>query len=157
MSMIFMKLEEILARYPRSPEHLMSAFQDIQAEFNYIPQEAMYMVCDYMGVPLSRGWAVATFYKAFSLEPRGEHEISVCMGTACHVQGAPKVYEKFRRELGIKGEEGTTKDLKFSLRKVRCLGCCSLAPVVQIDEEIHAHLDQRKVSRLIKMYRKKKR
>ncbi len=155
MSVTFKALENILDRYPPSSEHLISALQDIQASFNYIPPEAMTAVCDHLGVPISRGWAVATFYSAFSLEPKGEHEISVCLGTACHVRGAKNVFEKFRRDLGIPGQEGTTRDLKFTLRQVRCLGCCSMGPVAQVDEEIHGNLNQRKAGHLIKSHSKR--
>lgn len=153
MSMTFKALENILEHYPPSSEHLISALQDVQAKFSYIPPEAMTAVCGHLGVPLSRGWAVATFYKAFSLEPKGEHDVAVCLGTACHVRGGANVYDKFRRELGIAGPEGTTRDLKFSLRQVRCLGCCSMAPVAQLDDEIHGNLSQRKAGHLLLMYR----
>ena len=155
MSVSFGKIEAILERFPAQPEHLVSALQEVQAEFDYIPPDALTAVCDHLGVPVSRGWAVATFYKAFSLEPKGEHEINVCLGTACHVQGAANIYDKFRRDLGIAGEEGSTKDLKFTLNKVRCLGCCSMAPVARMDEEIHGQLNQRKAGRLIKEYAKR--
>jgi NADH-quinone oxidoreductase subunit E len=155
MSVTFKGLETILDRYPPHPEHLISALQDVQAQFSYLPKEAMTAVCDHLGVPLSRGWAVATFYKAFSLEPKGEHEISVCLGTACHVRGGQNLYDKFRRDLDIAGDEGTTRDLKFTLRPVRCLGCCSMGPVAQVDEEVHGNLNQRKAGTLIKQYRKR--
>ena len=155
MSVTFTALENILERYPPSSEHLISALQDIQARFNYIPPEAMTAVCDHLGVPVSRGWAVATFYSAFSLEPKGEHEISVCLGTACHVRGGKNLYDKFRRDLAIPGQEGTTRDLKFTLRHVRCLGCCSMGPVAQVDDEIHGNLNQRKAGQLIKIYSKR--
>ena len=148
-------LERILDQYPAVPENLISALQDVQAEFSFIPGEALSAICEYMGVPISRGWAVTTFYKTFSLEPRGEHEISVCAGTACHVRGASGIHDKFRRDLEMEAEEGTTRDLKFSLNKVRCLGCCSLAPVARIDEDTHSHLTQRAVGKLIKTYRKR--
>ena len=155
MSVTFTALENILENYPPSSEHLISALQDIQAKFNYIPPEAMTAVCDHLGVPVSRGWAVATFYSAFSLEPKGEHEISVCLGTACHVRGGKNLYDKFRRDLGIPGQVGTTRDLKFTLRQVRCLGCCSMGPVAQVDGEIHGNLSQRKAGQLIKTYSKR--
>lgn len=155
MSVSYGKLEDILQRFPPQAEHLVSALQEVQAKFNYIPPDALNAVCDHLGVPVSRGWAVVTFYKAFSLEPRGEHEISVCMGTACHVRGAVNVYDKFRRDLGIPGAEGTTRNLKFSLNKVRCLGCCSMAPVARVDEEVHGNLNQRQAGRLIKTYSKR--
>lgn len=149
------KIEAILKQFPPSPEHLISALQEVQAEFNFIPPEALSAVCDHLGVNQSRGWAVATFYKSFSLEPKGEHEVCICMGTACHVRGAANVYDKLRRDLEIKGDEGTTRDLKFSLTKVRCLGCCSMAPVVRVDEEIHGSLNQRNAGKLIRTYSKR--
>jgi len=155
MSVTFKSLETILERYPPSPEHLISALQEVQAKFSYLSEEALAAVCDHLGVPLSQGWAVATFYKSFSLEPKGEHEISVCLGTACHVRGAKNLYDKFRRDLDIAGEEGTTRDLKFTLRPVRCLGCCSMGPVAQVDDEVYGNLNQRKAGALIKQYRQR--
>lgn len=134
MSVTFKTLEKILERYPASSEHLISALQDVQTQFNYIPPEAMKAVCDYFGVPLSRGWAVATFYKSFSLVPRGIHDIRVCLGTACHLKGGARLVEGLERELDVT-RENTTKDLKFTLDTVRCLGTCAMAPVVMIDEE----------------------
>jgi len=155
VSASFGRIEAILAKYPPQSEHLVSALQDIQAEFNYIPPEALSAVCSHVGVPVSRGWAVASFYKSFSLEPKGEHEICVCLGTACHVKGATNLYDKLRRDLGIAGQEGTTLDLKFSLNKVRCLGCCSMGPVVRVDDEIYGHLNQKKAGQLVKVYSKR--
>ena len=155
MSVSFGRMETILARYPASPEHLVRALQEVQAEFNYIPPQALTAVCNHLGVPEARGWAVATFYKSFSLEPKGEHDVSVCMGTACHVKGSANVYDKLRRDLGIAGQEGTTGDLKFSLSKVRCLGCCSMGPVVRVDEDIKGYLNQRQAGKLIKEYGKR--
>ncbi len=134
MSVTFNALEKILEGYPPSSEHLISALQDVQSQFNYIPPETMKAVCDYFGVPLSRGWAVATFYKSFSLVPRGIHDIRVCLGTACHLKGGARLVEGLERELDVT-RENTTKDLKFTLDTVRCLGTCAMAPVVMIDEE----------------------
>ncbi|MFZ5451211.1 MAG: NAD(P)H-dependent oxidoreductase subunit E [Thermodesulfobacteriota bacterium] len=134
MSVTFKALENILERYTPSSEHLISALQDVQAKFNYIPPEAMSAVCEYFGVSQSRAWAVATFYKSFSLQPRGMHEIKVCLGTACHLKGGARITEGLERELGVEREH-TTKDLQFTLETVRCLGTCAMAPVVMIDEE----------------------
>jgi NADH-quinone oxidoreductase subunit E len=134
MSVTFKALENILEHYPPSSEHLISALQDVQAKFNYIPPEAMTAVCEHCGVPLSRGWAVATFYKSFSLEPRGMHDIKVCLGTACHLKGGGRLVEGLERELAV-SREHTTKDLRFTLETVRCLGTCAMAPVVMIDED----------------------
>lgn len=134
MSVTFKALENILERYPPSSEHLISALQDVQAKFNYIPPQAMTAVCDYLGVPLSRAWAVATFYKSFSLAPRGIHDIRVCLGTACHLKGGARLVEGLERELDVTREH-TTKDFQYTLETVRCLGTCAMAPVVMIDEE----------------------
>lgn len=155
MSVSYAQLKAILDRIPPHPEQLVTALQEVQAEFNYIPPESLEAVCGHVGVPHSRGWAVATFYKAFALEPKGEHEISVCMGTACHVKGAANVYENFRRSLDLPVEEGTTNDLRFSLNKVRCLGCCSMGPVARVDDEMHGNLDQNKAGALVKSYAKR--
>jgi NADH-quinone oxidoreductase subunit E len=150
MNVSFGGLEAILERIPPHSEHLIAALQEVQAKFNYIPAAALEAVCDHVGVPRSHGWAVATFYKVFSLEPKGEHEINVCMGTACHVRGTDKVYDKLKHNLDRPGPDGAALDQEFSLNKVYCLGCCSMGPVAKVDEEIHGNLDQRKAGSLIK-------
>ncbi len=149
MSVSFEALENILKRYPPSSEHLVSALQEVQAKFNYIPAEAMTAVCNHLGVPISRGWAVATFYKSFSLEPKGVHEIKVCLGTACHLKGGARLVEGLERELKV--ERGhTTKDLHFSLDTVNCVGACALAPVVVVDEGYQANTNSRKLKKYLK-------
>jgi NADH-quinone oxidoreductase subunit E len=149
MSVTFKALENILERYPPSPEHLISALQDVQAKFNYIPPEAMTAVCNHLGVPVSRGWAVATFYKSFSLEPKGIHEIKVCLGTACHLKGGARLVEGLERDLKV--ERGhTTRDLHFSLDTVNCVGACALAPVVVVDEQYQASTNSRKLKKYLK-------
>jgi len=149
MSASFGRLEAILEKYPPQPEHLVSALQDVQAEFNYIPQAALAAVCNHMGVPVSRGWAVATFYKSFSLEPKGIHEIKVCLGTACHLKGGASLVESLERELKI--DRGhTTQDLSFSLETVNCVGACALAPVVVVDEEYQANTNSRQLKKYLK-------
>lgn len=149
MSASFGRLEAILEKYPPQPEHLVSALQDVQAEFNYIPPAALAAVCNHMGVPVSRGWAVATFYKSFSLEPKGIHEIKVCLGTACHLKGGASLVESLERELKI--ERGhTTQDLSFTLETVNCVGACALAPVVVVDEEYQANTNSRQLKKYLK-------
>jgi NADH-quinone oxidoreductase subunit E len=106
-----------------------------------------------MNIPLPRIYSIATFFKAFSLKPKGKYSIHVCMGTACHVKGADKIAEKFERELGIK-EGDTTPDLMFSLHKVYCVGCCGLAPVVMVNEDVNAKVTIQKVPSIIKKYKK---
>ncbi|MDO9530744.1 MAG: NAD(P)H-dependent oxidoreductase subunit E [Deltaproteobacteria bacterium] len=149
MSVTFSALENILERYPPSSEHLISALQDVQAKFNYIPPAAMTAVCEHLGVPVSRGWAVATFYKSFSLEPKGVHEIKVCLGTACHLKGGARLVESLERELKV--ERGhTTRDLRFSLDTVNCVGACALAPVVVVDEGYQANTNSRRLKKFLK-------
>jgi NADH-quinone oxidoreductase subunit E len=149
MSVTFKALENVLERYPPNPEHLISALQDVQTKFNYIPPEAMRAVCDHLGVPVSRGWAVATFFKSFSLEPRGEHGIKVCLGTACHLKGGERVVESLERDLKV-ARGHTTADLRFTLDTVNCLGACALAPLAVVDEEYQATTNSRKLKKYLK-------
>lgn len=141
-------IDEILERYPGEPRYLISLLQDIQAEFGYVSSDAMTLVCDHAGVPISRAWSVATFYKSFSTEPQGEHHIKVCQGTACHLKGGTHLAEGLERDLGIQSG-GTTKDLRFTLESVHCLGACALAPVVVVDEEYIANARSRNLSKKI--------
>lgn len=129
-------LAGVLGKHAAGDEGAMvPLLQDVQAAYNYLPAEAILRVAEHLGVPLSKAYSVATFYKAFSLKPRGKRIIQVCMGTACHVKGATRVLEAFSRELGV-APGGTTADLEFSLEAVRCLGCCSLAPAVTVGDEL---------------------
>ena len=127
-------IDEILDRYPSESRYLISLLQDVQAEYNYISSESMQLVCDHVGVPLTQAWSVATFYKSFSLKPRGEHDIRVCLGTACHLKGGARIAEGLENDLGVDAGE-TTEDLRFTLETVNCLGACALAPVVMVDED----------------------
>jgi NADH-quinone oxidoreductase subunit E len=128
---------------------LMSVLEEIQARYRYLPREAMILVSDRLGVPLSQVYSVATFYHAFSLEPRGKHTISVCTGTACHVRGAVQVLNRLETLLGV-GSGGTTRDGQFTLETVNCLGCCALGPVVVLDGEYEGQMTTRKVDKLIR-------
>lgn len=141
-------IDEIIEVYPGEPEYLIFLLQDIQSAFGYISPEAMDLVCDHSGVPLSQAYAVTTFYQAFSLEPQGEHTIKVCLGTACHLQGAPRLVEGLERDFGILPGQ-TTDDLKFSMETVNCLGACALAPVIVADEEPKPSMTSRKMKKLI--------
>jgi NADH-quinone oxidoreductase subunit E len=141
-------IDEIIDSYPGRPEYLIFLLQDIQAAFNYISPEALALVCDHTGVPLSRAYSVATFYKSFSLEPKGEHEIRVCQGTACHLKGSPRLVEELERRLGIQAGQ-TTPDLRFTLETVNCLGCCALSPVVVVDGEYHSQATARKLNKIL--------
>ncbi len=143
--------DEIMARYQYRDAALIAILQDIQKRFNYLPQSLLRYVALRMNVPLTRVYSISTFYKAFSLKPRGKHLINVCLGTACHVRGGLKIMERLERELGIKNEE-TTYDGKFSLKSVRCVGCCGLAPVIVIDNEFHGNLTQEMIPKVLAKY-----
>jgi len=144
-------VESILDNYQRDKGMLVSILQDIQAEYNYLPKEALVELSQTLGAPLSQVYSVATFFKAFSLEPRGRHLINVCLGTACHVRGAVRVLEAIERELDIKASK-TTKDLKFTLETVNCVGCCALGPVVIVDGEYYGQMKSDKVRALLENY-----
>ena len=145
-------VDRILASSNYDEAHLVGVLQKVQAEFNYLPEDALAQVARGLSIPISRVYSVATFYKAFSLVPRGKYMVSVCTGTACHVRGAPLITGQLERDLDIE-VGGTTKDLMFSLETVRCVGCCSLAPVVRIGEDTHGKLTQRQTSKVLKRYK----
>jgi len=142
------KVEEILSRYDQAEHSLIAVLQDLQKEFNYLPEEALKLVSDRLGVPYSQTYHVVTFYKAFSLKPRGRNILTICMGTACHVRGAPKLVEEAKRVLGI-GPGETTPDLEYTVETVNCLGCCALGPVVVLNERYHGGMTPRKLSSLL--------
>jgi NADH-quinone oxidoreductase subunit E len=140
---------EILARYSAEPHHLISVLQDIQLAYRYLPRESLEEVSKTLGVPLAKIYSVATFYKAFSLTPKGEKVLRVCTGTACHIRGAPLILGELKTRLGINAGE-TTPDLKFSLEAVNCVGACALAPVVLVGDMAHGNLTVTKARRLVK-------
>jgi NADH-quinone oxidoreductase subunit E len=143
------KVDEIVERYKGDQGLLISVLQDVQEEFNYLPQEALIRVSQGLDVPVSQVYSVATFFKAFSLIPRGRHIFHVCMGTACHVRGANRITEKLERDLAIKAG-GTTGDLEFTLETVNCVGSCALGPIVVLDGEYHGQMNMEKTEKLLK-------
>jgi NADH-quinone oxidoreductase subunit E len=145
------KMGAILDNYRRDQSLLVSILQDTQAEYNYLPREALLEVSAGLDVPLSRVYSVASFFKSFSLQPRGRHLVNVCMGTACHVRGAPRVLEAIERDLGINTGE-TDKDLKFTLETVNCVGACALGPIVIVDGEYSGEMKTDKVKPLLESY-----
>jgi len=130
---------------------LVGILQDIQAEYKYLPREALEEVSRELQIPLTQVYSVATFFKAFSLKPRGRHLIHVCLGTACHVRGGVKILERIERELGISRGE-TTKDLKYTLETVNCVGACALGPIVVIDGEYSGGMTTDRVKPLLDRY-----
>lgn len=148
-----MQVSEIIKKYRARKGALISILQDIQTEYNWLSKETITEVSKKLGIPLINIYEVASFYKAFSLKPRGEHIITVCMGTACHVRGAPRILDELSRELNIEPGE-TTEDMQFTLETVNCLGCCAIGPVVVIDGEYHGGMNPTKATRLLKRYKK---
>jgi NADH-quinone oxidoreductase subunit E len=151
--MMDQQVSDILIRYQADPGSIIAILQDIQEEFSYLPPPALRRVSKELAVPLSRVLSLATFYKAFSLKPKGKHPIHVCLGTACHVRGAQLIIEKLARDLSLKSGE-TSADGEFSLDSVRCVGCCGLAPVVMVGEDVHGKVTPTKIAGLLKKYQK---
>ena len=144
-------IDGILSRHEFSESMLISYLQDIQKDLNYLPQDALRIVARRVNVSLPRVYGIATFYKAFSLLPRGRHLVHVCLGTACHVRGGQKLLESFERELGVQAGE-TTYDDRFSLESVRCVGCCGLAPVFMVDGKFYGKMTQEKIPEVLSHY-----
>ena len=130
------KLPEIYERYPKTPRSLIAVLQDIQKEFHFLPCEALKQTAEELNVPLSKVFSVSTFYNTFSLHPRGEKVIRICVGTTCHIRGATQIREQLQNHLKIKAGE-TTEDMKFTLEVVACVGACAMAPVVVVNEDFH--------------------
>ena len=142
------KVEEILATYEQRGQYIVDILQDIQHEEGYIPEGAMQAVSKGLSVPLIEVYRLASFYKAFSLSPRGKHLITVCLGTACHVRGAPRMLDEVRGQLSIEPGK-TTKDDMFTLESVNCLGACALGPIVVLDGDYHGQMTPNKLRKLI--------
>lgn len=146
------RITRILDENKPRVESLLPILQDINAEYRYLPEQMLKYVAGKLNVPLSQVYNIATFYNTFSLVPRGENVISVCLGTACHVKGAQNILESFERNLGIKAGE-TTSDQTFSLEAVHCLGCCGLAPVVTVNKDLYGKINQVRTPRIIEKYK----
>jgi NADH-quinone oxidoreductase subunit E len=143
------KVNSLVDSYADKKEQLISLLQDVQAEFNYLPRDVLVRISQRLDIPLSRVFSVATFFKAFSIKPRGRHLITVCLGTACHVRAGHRLVEKLERDYGMKPGE-TTQDMKFTLETVNCLGCCALGPVVVVDGKYESQVNAEKLDRIIK-------
>jgi len=146
------KAADVIERYEGRAQMLIHMLQDLQEELGYLPEPALERVAESLKMPLAEVLRVATFYAAFSLEPQGEHLICVCMGTACHVRGAPRILDAIRRELDLGDDQQTSKDMKFTVKSVRCLGCCGLAPVINVDGETYGRLTPGHIPEILQSY-----
>ena len=145
------KLEEVIAAANGDKSRLMAVMQDAQAIYGYLPYEVQKMIADGMDIPIEKVFGVSTFYAQFSLSPKGEYNISVCLGTACYVKGAGLIFDKFSEKLGI-GADECTPDGKFSLTACRCIGACGLAPVLTVNEEVYGRLTEADVDTILAKY-----
>ena len=145
------RIDQIIDKHHGEPSYLIQVLLDIQSEHHWLPKEALERVSEKLKVPLTRVQHIATFYKAFSLVPKGRHEIHVCVGTACHVRGATRVLDALQDLTGIKPGE-TDLDLKFSLQTVNCLGCCALGPVMEVDGKTHGKMAPSRAAEVLKNY-----
>lgn len=142
------KIDSIIDKFSGERSGLIPALLGIQDVFHYIPPEALDRVAEKMEVPMIQVQQVAEFYKVFSLEPRGKHIVTVCLGTACHVQGGDRLVDELARMLNIK-PGGTTPDMEFTLESVNCLGACSLGPVMTVDGKYYGHMAANKAEKLL--------
>lgn len=145
------KIEKIIDKYPSDPSSLIQVLIDIQSELRWLPKESLNLVSKKLDVGMNRIQHIITFYKAFSIVPKGRHEVHVCTGTACHVRGAKRVLNAVEGHTGISPGE-TDQDLKFSLDTVSCVGCCALGPVMVVDGEYHGNMGSAKTEKVLKNY-----
>ena len=146
------KTNKIIEQYRGQKGILVPILQEINSTYNYLPENVLRYVSAELDIPLALIYRAATFYKAFSLKPVGKHKITVCSGTTCHVKGAPRIVDTLERELGIKPGE-TTEDMSFTLETVNCLGCCGLAPVITVGEDLYGKVTQAKLPKIIEQCR----
>ncbi|ADY73071.1 NADH dehydrogenase (quinone) [Desulfurobacterium thermolithotrophum DSM 11699] len=153
-------IDEIIEKYKNPSGKVISILEDIQEKNKYLSKEALEYVSEKLNIPLSQLYSIATFYSFFNLKPVGKHIISVCTGTPCHVKGAPQLIKTLERLLGIKQDEVsedskfflTTHDRSFSLTAARCFGCCSMAPVIRIDDKIYGYVTVNDLPKILKEY-----
>ena len=145
------EVDRIIAEHEGEDGAIVPILQDINAKYNWLPPGTVRRVSDAVGMPLARVLRIATFYNMFSLEPRGEHLVRVCLGTACHVKGGSRILEGLERKLDVQAG-GTTEDMRFTLEAVRCLGCCGLAPVVTINDDVYGSMTPQKIVKALDNY-----
>ncbi|HSB65958.1 MAG TPA: NAD(P)H-dependent oxidoreductase subunit E [Anaerolineales bacterium] len=153
MTIEISKVDLIVDRHTLQPRGLIPSLLEIQNEYNYLPADALQRVSERMSIPMIQVYQVASFYKAFSLVPRGKHLITVCLGTACHVRGGEMLIDHVGRLLNIKPGE-TSKDMQFTLEAVNCLGCCALGPVMVLDGKYFGSMAVSKVEKVLDKYLK---
>ena len=143
------RVDEIIEKYKGEKSALVSILHAVQGQEGYLSEESIDYLSEKLSIPASQIFGVASYYKAFSTQPQGRHAIQVCDGTSCHLKGGEKLLTRLGRELQI-AAEGTSEDLRFSLKKVRCQGCCQVGPVIQIDDVVYGPLTQEKALKIIK-------
>ena len=146
------KLDEVIAANKHDKSRLMAVMQEAQEIYGYLPMEVQNMIAEGMDVPLEKIFGVASFYAQFSLTPKGEYNISVCLGTACYVKGAQGIIDELQSELGI-GVDECTEDGKFSLNACRCIGACGLGPVMTVNEEVYGKLTTKEIPEIVAKYK----
>lgn len=148
----FRELDDIIENdYGNDKENLIMILQAIQRKYNYLPRSALTYLSTKIGIPYSKIYGVATFYATFSLEPRGRNIISLCTGTACHVRGAERIKEQISEQIHISDGQ-TTEDGRYTLETVRCIGCCSLGPVVKVNEDLHGRIATDEIEKVLDQY-----
>jgi NADH:ubiquinone oxidoreductase subunit E len=147
------KVQSIINKHHGLRKNLIALLLDIQTEFSYLPAESLRRVAKALDMALCDIIGVVTFYRAFSLKPRGKHFIQICLGTACHVRGGARILEEFEQRLDVQAGD-TTKDKQFTVETVACLGCCAIGPVVTVDGTYFGHTTVRKVDTILKKYQK---
>ena len=148
-------MEKILSEFSKNQRELIHLLHEIQKEFGYIPAHSISQISRQLKISESEIYGVLTFYKAFTLKPRGKHLVTICMGTACHVRGAPMILDEFRRKLGVEPGE-TTEDNLFTLETVNCVGACALGPIAIVDGDYHGQMKTRNVDKIIEKFKDKK-
>ena len=156
MKIDYEMVKAIISKYNSNHDSVIAILQDVQSEYRYLPEPVLRMVAEHLELPLIQVYGVATFFKAFSLKPRGEHLIRVCVGTACHVRGAQSVLDEVKRQLGV-GAGETTEDMRFTLETVNCLGACALGPIMVVDDEYYGEMSPKKAKELINNCKKETR
>jgi NADH:ubiquinone oxidoreductase subunit E len=148
----YLELDKIIEEeFGNDKENLIMILQAIQRRYNFLPQPTLKYLAEKIDVPYSQIYGVGTFYATFSLEPKGRNIISICLGTACHVRGGERVRERIQDTLSLNGK-ATTDDMRFTLEGVRCIGCCSLGPVIKVNEDVHGRIGADEVEKVLDKY-----